>query len=137
VKRFGDDVLSRPNVTHVIVLEGINDISYEHATAVQLIDAYQDLIARARAKGIRIIGATLLPIGRSVKDSPENEATRQRVNDWIRTAGHFDAVIDFEAVVRDPANPRVMRSDLTADFVHPNTEGYRLMAHAIDPGLFE
>jgi lysophospholipase L1-like esterase len=137
VKRFEEDVLDRPNVTHVIVLEGINDISYEQASADQLIAAYQDLIARSHARGIRIYGATLLPIEESVKDTPQNEATRQAVNRWIRESGAFDAVIDFEAVVRDRDNPRIIRADLTADRVHPNTEGYRLMGEAIDPALFE
>jgi lysophospholipase L1-like esterase len=137
VKRFADDVLARPNVSHVIVLEGINDISYEQAPAGQLIAAYQDLIARAHARGIRIYGATLLPIQKSVKDTAQNEATRQAVNEWIRRSGAFDAVIDFEKVVQDPVNPLIIRADLTSDFVHPNTEGYRLMGEAIDLGLFE
>lgn len=137
VKRFADDVLARPNVSHLIVLEGINDISYEHASAEQLIAAYQDLIARSHARGIKVYGATLLPIQKSVKDTPQNEATRQAVNEWIRSSGAFDAVIDFEKVVQDPANPLIIRADLTADFVHPNTEGYRLMGEAIDLGLFE
>jgi lysophospholipase L1-like esterase len=137
VSRFADDVLARPNVTHVILLEGINDISYENAPAEQLIAAYQDLIARAKARGIRIYGATLLPIQKSVKDTPANEATRQAVNRWIRTAGAFDAVIDFEKVVQDPNNPLIIRSDLTGDFVHPNSAGYRLMGEAIDLALFE
>jgi lysophospholipase L1-like esterase len=137
VSRFADDVLARPNVTHVILLEGINDISYENAPPEQLIAAYKDLIARAHAKGIKIFGATLLPIQKSVKDTPANEATRQAVNRWIRTAGAFDAVIDFEQVVRDPANPLIIRSDLTGDFVHPNSAGYRLMGESIDLKLFE
>jgi lysophospholipase L1-like esterase len=137
VKRFADDVLARPNVSHLIVLEGINDISYEHASAEQLIAAYQDVIARAKARGIKVYGATLLPIQKSVKDTPQNEATRQAVNEWIRRSGAFDAVIDFEKVVQDPANPLIIRADLTTDFVHPNSEGYRLMGEAIDLGLFE
>jgi lysophospholipase L1-like esterase len=137
VKRFADDVLARPNVSHLIVLEGINDISYEHAPPAQLIAAYQDLIARAHAKGIKVYGATLLPIQKSVKDTPQNEATRQAVNEWIRGAGVFDAVIDFEKVVRDPQNPLIIRADLTGDHVHPNTAGYRLMGEAIDLALFE
>jgi lysophospholipase L1-like esterase len=137
VKRFADDVLARTNVTHLIVLEGINDISYEHATPEQLITAYQDVIARAHAKGIKVYGATLLPIQKSVKDTPENEATRQAVNKWIRTGKGFDAVIDFEKVVQDPENPLIIRSDLTSDHVHPNTTGYRLMGEAIDLKLFE
>jgi lysophospholipase L1-like esterase len=137
VKRFAADVLERPNVSHLILLEGINDISYEQAPAQQLIAACQDLIARAHARGIKVYGATLLPIQGSVKDTPANEQTRQALNRWIRESGTFDAVIDFEQVVRDPANPLKIRGDLTTDFVHPNTEGYRLMGEAIDPRLFE
>jgi len=137
VKRFADDVLARPNASHVIVLEGINDISYEHVAPERLIAAYQDLINRAHARGIKVYGGTLLPIQKSVKDTPQNEATRQAVNDWIRSSGAFDAVIDFEKVVRDPANPRIIRADLTMDYVHPNTAGYRLMAESIDLRLFE
>jgi lysophospholipase L1-like esterase len=124
-------------VSHVIVLEGINDISYEHATATQLTDAYRDLITRAHAKGIKVLGATLLPIQKSVKDTPQNEATRQAVNQWIRTSRAFDAVIDFEKVVQDPANPLSIRDDLTGDHVHPNTAGYKLLGESIDLALFE
>ncbi len=137
VKRFADDVLARPNVTHLIVLEGINDISYEHVKPEQLIAAYQDVIARAHARGIKVFGGTLLPIQRSTKDTPENEATRQAVNQWIRTAKAFDAVIEFEHAVQDPQNPLIIRSDLTGDHVHPNTAGYKLMAEAIDLQLFQ
>ncbi len=137
VHRFADDVLARPNVTHVIVFEGINDISYEHATAEQLIGAYQDVIARAHAKGLKIYGVTLLPIQNSTKDTPANEATRQAVNQWIRTAKAYDAVLDFEKVVLDPENPLRIRKDLTRDYVHPNTTGYKLMADSIDLKLFE
>ncbi len=137
VKRFADDVLARPNVTHLIVLEGVNDISYEHVKPEQLIAAYQDVIARAHAKGIKVFGATILPIQNSTKDTPENEATRQAVNKWIRESKAFDAVIEFEKVVQDPANPLRIRADLTGDYVHPNTAGYKLMAEAIDLKLFE
>jgi lysophospholipase L1-like esterase len=137
VKRFADDVLARPNVTHLIVLEGVNDISYEHVKPEQLIAAYKDVITRAHAKGIKVYGGTILPIQNSTKDTPENEATRQAVNKWIREGKGFDAVIDFEKVVQDPANPLRIRANLTSDYVHPNTTGYKLMAEAIDLKLFE
>ncbi len=136
-QRFEEDVLERPNVTHVIIMEGINDISYEHVGATVLIDAYKAAIARARTRGIRVLIATLLPIQNSVKDTPANIATQQAVNAWIRGGEGFDGVIDFEKVVQDPQNPLRIRADLTADFVHPNTLGYRLMGESIDLRLLE
>jgi lysophospholipase L1-like esterase len=137
LKRLEDDVLSRPNVSHLILLEGINDISYEQIPAEKLIAAYEQVIDRAHAKGIKVIGATLLPIQNSRKDTPENEATRQAVNKWIRESHRFDAILDFEKVVRDPVNPLRIHKDLTGDYVHPNTEGYRLMGESIPLNLFE
>lgn len=137
LKRLEDDVLSRPNVSHLILLEGINDISYEGVTAEHLIAAYEQVIAKAHAKGIKVFGATLLPIQNSRKDTPANEATRQAVNQWIREAKRFDAVLDFEKVVQDPQNLLRIRKDLTTDYVHPNTEGYRLMAESVPLKLFE
>ncbi len=137
LKRLEDDVLSRPNVSHLILLEGINDISYEQAPAEQLIAAYEQVIDKAHAKGIKVIGATLLPIQNSRKDTPANETTRQAVNKWIREAGRFDAVLDFEKVVQDPQNPLRIREDLTTDYVHPNTQGYRLMGESVTLNLFE
>lgn len=136
-ERFEEDVLERPNVTHVILMEGVNDISYEHVAPTVLIDAYQAAIARAHARGIKVVIATLLPIQNSVKDTPENIATQQAVNAWIRAGEGFDGVIDFEKVVQDPQNPLRIRADLTPDFVHPNTLGYRLMGESIDLRLFE
>ena len=136
-QRFEEDVLERPNVTHVIIMEGINDISYEHVGPTVLIDAYKAAIARAHARGIKVLIATLLPIQNSVKDTPANIATQQAVNAWIRVGEGFDGVIDFEKVVQDPQNPLRIRADLTADFVHPNTLGYRLMGESIDLKLFE
>jgi lysophospholipase L1-like esterase len=118
-------------------MEGINDISYEHVEPTVLIDAYKAAIARAHAKGIRVLMATLLPIQNSVKDTPANIATQQAVNAWIRAGRGFDGVIDFEKVVQDPQNPLRIRADLTTDFVHPNTLGYRLMGESIDLTLFE
>ncbi len=136
-ERLEEDVLERPNVTHLIVMEGINDISYEHVGPTRLIDAYKAAVARAHARGIKVLIATLLPIQNSVKDTPANIATQQAVNKWIRAGEGFDGVIDFEKVVQDPQNPLRIRADLTADFVHPNTLGYRLMGESIDLKLFE
>jgi lysophospholipase L1-like esterase len=136
-QRFDDDVLARPNVTHLIILEGINDISYEQVKPEVLIDAYKAAIARAHAAGIKVLMATLLPIQNSVKDTPANLAAQQAVNKWIRAGEGFDGVIDFEAVVQDPQNPLRIGANLTGDFVHPNTQGYRLMGDAIDLKRFE
>jgi len=137
IDRLEEEVLQRPNVTHLVLMEGINDISYEHVAPAVLIDAYKAAIARAHAKGIKVVVATLLPIQNSVKDTPANIATQQAVNAWIRAGEGFDGVIDFEKVVQDPQNPLRIRADLTRDFVHPNTLGYRLMGESIDLGLFE
>jgi lysophospholipase L1-like esterase len=136
LKRLEEDVLSRPNVSHLILLEGINDISYEQVPAEKLIAAYEQVIDQAHAKGIKVIGATLLPIQNSRKDTPANEATRQAVNRWVREACRFDAVLDFEKVVQDPQNPLRIRKELTSDYVHPNTKGYRLMAESVVLDLF-
>jgi lysophospholipase L1-like esterase len=137
LKRLEDDVLSRPNVSHLILMEGINDISYEQVPAEKLIAAYEEVIDRSHAKGIKVFGATLLPIQNSRKDTPANEATRQAVNKWIRESHRFDAVLDFEKVVQDPENPLRIRKELTGDYVHPNTEGYRLMGESVPLQLFE
>jgi lysophospholipase L1-like esterase len=137
VHRFADDVLARPNVRYVLLLEGINDISYEHATAATITGAYATLVAQARAAGIKVYGATLLPIGNSTKYTVANEATRQAVNTWIRTPGNFDAVLDYEAVVKDPAtNPLRIKSSMTCDYVHPNASGYSALGNSIPTSLF-
>jgi len=138
IHRFAEDVLSRPNVAYLLILEGINDISYEQATAADITGAYASMVAQAHAKGIKVYGATLLPIGNSRKYTVENEATRQAINTWIRTPGNFDAVLDFEEVVKDPAtNPLRIRSEWTGDYVHPNTAGYAAIGNSIPLSLFK
>ena len=84
-----------------------------------------------------VIGVPLLPIKHSTKDVGNNEATREAVNDWIRTSGAFDRIIDFDPVMADPADPLSLRSNLTCDHVHPNQAGYAAMANAIDLTIFE
>jgi lysophospholipase L1-like esterase len=150
VSRFDRDVLSVAGATHVVVLIGIVDIGLpgligdttEVVSAADLIAGYEQLIARGHAKGLTMIGGTITPIGASTTTfpgffTPENEAKRQAVNQWIRSSGAFDAVIDFDAVVRDPANPAQMLPALNSgDGVHPNDAGYQAMANAIDLSLF-
>lgn len=144
VDRFGRDVLERSGVRWLVILEGVNDIGQARgaegsaAVARDLIEAYRSMTARARARGIRVYGATILPFGGSFYDSPEHEAARQTVNAWIRTSGAFDAVIDLDAALRDPAAPTRLRADGdTGDHLHPNEAGHRMIAEAIDLALFE
>jgi lysophospholipase L1-like esterase len=148
--RFDRDVLAVTGVSHVVVLIGIVDIGLpgligapdQAVSADDLIAGYKQLIARGHAKGLTLIGATITPIGASTSTfpgffTPEGEAKRQAVNQWIRTSGSFDGVIDFDVVVRDPANPAQMLPALNSgDGVHPNDAGYEAMANAIDLSLF-
>lgn len=142
--RFDRDVLSQPGVEYIILLEGINDIGNSArgtgplVTANDVIAAQRQIIARARGKGIRIYGATLTPIAGSGYDFPIAEQDRQAVNDWIRTGGEFDAVIDFDLVTRDPSQPsRFLPAFDSGDHLHPNDDGYRMMGEAIPLRLFQ
>jgi lysophospholipase L1-like esterase len=144
------DVLAQSNNRTIILLEGINDIGMlargknatpaQHADLVaRMISAYQQIVWRAHAHGIEVIGGTLTPFVGSdyYIPTPANEADRQAVNAWIRTPGHFDAVIDFDAITRDPSNPSGMLQSVdSGDHLHPSPEGYRYMANAIPLNLF-
>ena len=139
--RFDRDVLAQPGVTHVTVLEGVNDIgvagTQPFPSAVDLIAAHRQLIDRAHARGLRIYGATLTPFEGAAYWTPEGEAKRQALNAWIRTSGAYDAVLDFSAVVQDPAHPTKTLSQFDAgDHLHLNAAGYEAMAASIDLGLF-
>lgn len=139
--RFQRDVLEIEGVRYVILFEGINDISdfmgdYP-VTADQVIAGYQRLIADAHVGGIKIYGATLTPIGIAVHAPGDMESTRLAVNQWIRTSGAFDGVLDFEAAVRDPSNPESIIPSLTVDNVHLNSAGYGVLANSIDLTLFQ
>jgi lysophospholipase L1-like esterase len=124
--RFDRDVISQPAVTHVIVLIGLNDLFFG-SLADQVIAGHQQLILRARARGLKVYGGTLTPAGRA----GTIEAGRQAVNAWIRTGGAYDAVIDFDAAVRDPDNPAFLLPAFNAgDNIHPNDVGYEAMAQA-------
>ncbi|MGE3706351.1 MAG: SGNH/GDSL hydrolase family protein [Vicinamibacterales bacterium] len=135
--RFDRDVLAQTGVTHVTVLEGINDIRRTPVTVADLIFAHKQLIARAHAKGLKIFGATLLPFEGDSQYKPETEAKRQGLNQWIRTSGAYDGVIDFDAAVRDPKQPtKILEWYDSGDHLHPNDAGYEAMAAAIDLKIF-
>lgn len=138
--RFDRDVLGQTGVRDVVFLEGINDIGHdlgpvsgEPLNVDDLIAGIRNIINRAHAHGLRIIGGTLTPIGGSKYDSPEAEAERQAVNAWIRTSGAFDGIADFDAATRDPADPaRYLPAYDSGDHLHPNDAGYQVMADTID-----
>jgi lysophospholipase L1-like esterase len=148
--RFDRDVLATAGVRWLIVFEGVNDLGAlsrsgeappaDHAALVQhIIGAYQQVIARAHAQGIQVIGATITPYVGSeyYHPAPANEADRQAVNAWIRATGNFDAVVDFDKVVRDPAQPdRLLPAFDCGDHLHPSPAGYKAMAEAIPLSLF-
>ena len=110
-------------------------------TPEDLIDAYRQLISRAHAHGVKLIGATITPcegVDLPGYYSESKEAIRQSVNNWIRTSGSFDAVIDFDAVLRDPDHPsRLLPRFASEDHLHPNDLGYQAMADAIDLAIFK
>jgi lysophospholipase L1-like esterase len=146
--RFDRDVLAVTGVTHVIIALGLVDIILptvsgnlaEVVTAGEVITGLKQLIERARAQGLKVYGATIAPMGGSPIAgvyTEENETTRKVINRWIRTSGAYDGVIDFDAAVRDPSDPKRFWSLYTDDGIHPNDAGNELMAKAIDLSLFD
>lgn len=142
LSRFDRDVLSVPNVTHVVILEGINDIGKVRdpakqwqAPAASLIAAYEQLLARAKSHGIKVIFGTLLPYGGAAYADAAGEQRRQAVNAWIRAnARRFDGVIDFDAAMGEPGQPDTMRpAEQIGDHLHPNDAGYTRMAKTALP----
>jgi lysophospholipase L1-like esterase len=142
--RLDRDVFSQPGVKWMMLLEGINDIGREAtmpAETVQaedLIAGYKQIIERAHSQGIRVIGCTLTPYQGANYYRDHGEEVRSAVNNWIRTGGAFDGVVDFEAATRDAENPKKLRAEFDpGDHLHPNDAGYQAMADAIDLGLFK
>ena len=150
LSRFDRDVLAPTAVRWLIVFEGVNDLGglarngevspAEHGAMVgRIIAAYQQIIARAHSHGLRVFGATITPyVGSNYyHPGPLSEEDRQSVNQWIRAAGHFDAVIDFDSVVRDPQHPdRLLSAYDCGDHLHPSPAGYKAMGNAVPLALF-
>ena len=148
--RFERDVLARNGVRYLIILEGVNDLGMltrdapvsaeAHRALVQrMIGALAQISAQAQERGIKVIGATILPYGGSGYYHPDaaNEADRRAINDWIRTPGNVDAVVDFDALMRDPAQPNRLRKEFdSGDGLHPSAAGYRFMGEAVPLTLF-
>jgi len=146
--RLDRDGLVQSGATHLILSEGVNDILIpdligipaQNVSVEQIIGGHRQIITRARAMGLRVYGTTLFPVeGYAFPGfwTSVMEEKRQAVNHWIRTSGAYDAVIDFEAVLRDPTHPTRLRADFdSGDHVHPNDQGYRALAEAVDLKLF-
>lgn len=148
LSRFDRDVLSRPGVRYLVVLLGINDIGYPYVSnsptigpvlnVDQLAVGYRQLIARARERGVLVIGGTLTPYQGSSYYTAAGDATRATLNAFIRTSSESDGMIDFDAAVRDPANPlRLLPAYDSGDHLHLNDAGYERMANAVDLRLFQ
>ncbi|MEW9551710.1 SGNH/GDSL hydrolase family protein [Nonomuraea sp. NPDC050783] len=144
--RLDRDVLARSGARWLLVFEGVNDLGTAEPTpgaqrrnAEDLLAAYDQIVTRAHAAGLVVYGATLTPFGGHDYDDPggHREAARQTVNDWIRGGGRFDAVVDFDRAVRDPADPRRLRAAFdVGDGLHLSPAGYEALAGAVPAGLF-
>jgi len=148
LRRFDRDVLAQPGVTHAIVMLGTNDLRNrwakpeEEVTAAQMIAGLKQFAVRGQSRGIKVIGCTLTPFENETflpgAWNPRREAVRQAVNDWLRKAEGFDAVVDFDRALRDPAHPTQMLAIYDCgDHLHPSDLGYRAMGDAIDLAFFE
>ncbi len=136
--RLERDVLVQPGVRWLIVLEGINDLGGGKTSAAEIIASFEQIILRAHDRGLPVYGATIMPCGGSFYFKPELEEKRQAINQWIRTSHAFDAFIDLDAALRDPAEPnRLLKAADSGDHLHPSDEGHRMIADAIDLRLFE
>lgn len=149
VARLDRDAIAQPGAKYIILLEAVNDLgnaaiqenvpqSERDTLVANLLLAYQQIIERAHAHGIKVFGATITPYAGASYYRPEFEAARQQVNTWIRTPGHFDGVVDFDKATRDPAHPdQFLPAYDSGDHLHPNPAGYKAMADSIPLAYFE
>lgn len=139
--RYQRDVLKQEGVKYAIVFEGVNDLGGSRdgeATAKELIESFKKMIGLAHEKGIKIYGATIMPFKGNGYYNESREKGRQMVNEWIRTSGEYDGVIDFDAYTRDPEQPDRLNPAFLFenDWLHPNASGYQKMGESIDLNLF-
>lgn len=142
ISRYERDILSQPGLKWVIIFEGVNDIgqvrSAEAAASVAggLINAYTMMIESARSRGLKVYGATITPFRGNGYYNQYSEACRNEVNAWIRNSGRYDAVFDFDNVLKNPDDRESLLSSFQNDGLHPDTLGFRKMADSIDLRLF-
>ena len=132
-------MLAQPDVSTVVVMEGVNDLRWDLATTpADLIGPYRQLVARAHARGVCVVGGTITPWEGGSRWSPAKDDVREAVNAWIRASGELDAVVDFDAAIRDPQRPaRMLPAHDSGDHLHPGDAGYAAMAAAVDLGDLE
>ncbi len=142
VARLDHDVLIQAGAKWLMILEGINDIGNQTRvntglTSADLITALRQIAERAHTRGMKVVGCTLTPYAGAGYYSDAGEAMREAENDFIRNSGVFDAVVDFDAAVRDPKDPKHFRADMhSGDNLHPSDAGYQVMADAVDLAIF-
>ena len=141
--RFNHDILQQEGVKWVIIFEGVNDLGSTRDSlaafdvAKGLVAAYDTMITKAHAKGMKVYGVTITPFKKAGYYRTYRDAARNWINEWIRTSGRFDAVIDFDKAIRDPQDPATMLAEAQSDYLHPNELGYQMMGEAVDLSLFQ
>jgi lysophospholipase L1-like esterase len=143
LNRFDHDILRQNGIHWLIILEGVNDLgSTKDSTAAfdvarDLIAAYDKMIGDAHARGIKVYGATIMPFKKSFYYRPYRDAARNSINEWIRTSGHFDAVIDFDKAMRDPEDGSTLLSEAQSDYLHPSELGHKMLGESVNLALFK
>jgi lysophospholipase L1-like esterase len=145
LRRYDKDVLGQSGVKWVVIFEGVNDLGgipdiedVANKKADDLINAYKEMINKAHEKGLKVYGATIMPFKKNGYYKPYREMARNKVNEWIRTGGFFDAVIDFDKTIRNPADTACMIESLQDnDYLHPNQAGHRKTGESVDLNLFK